>query len=343
MNDSVNFSKYHKMGSHCLTSALRDIFEYNGIRLSEDMCLGLGSGCGFVYVRQADVCIFGGRGGNLENNICKILGINIKTLQTEDDDYAWAAVKKLIYKSIPVLLDVDMTYLHYLTERFQVTNDFRFGGHKLIIAGIDEENKQVYLYDYLWKNPQIVGIMDLKKARSSDIKPISPNNTWMTFDFPSQITPLHIAIRHAISYNVQQMLYPVGIGIGHKALVRFSREIRNWPKIMNPERLKREVFIAYMTFEKIGTGGGNFRRMYARFLREAEEILSMPELRSVQRMYTDLSNLWKEFSLRLEVASIELKDGNTDFFKDEETGRLLDDLSALEGKALHRLEELFER
>lgn len=343
MEKRIALDQYHKMGSHCLTSALRDIFDYNGLQLSEDMCLGLGSGYGFIYVRQADVCIFGGRGGNLESNICNVLGIKMKALQTEDGDYAMEAVKKSVNQGVPVLLDVDMTHLPYLAERFQITSDFRFGGHKLIFAGYDDKKQQAFLYDYLWKNVQVVNTNDLKKARGSQIKPVSPDNTWMTFAFPSRIIPLHIAVKNAISYNVQQMMYPVGIGIGHKALVRFAREIKIWPKVMKPERLKREMFIANMTFEKIGTGGGNFRRMYSRFLREAADLLSMPELKVACEIFAALGNLWKEFSAKLYAASEDLENSEAYFFQNQEVSLLLEDLVALEGKGLQKLDEIFGR
>ena len=37
------------IGKHCETTALRRVFDYHGLSLSEEMLFGLGGGIGFVY------------------------------------------------------------------------------------------------------------------------------------------------------------------------------------------------------------------------------------------------------------------------------------------------------
>ncbi|MFQ6085162.1 MAG: BtrH N-terminal domain-containing protein [Candidatus Bathyarchaeia archaeon] len=69
----------HRPGVHCDSSALRDVFEYHGFRFSEPMIFGLGSGLGFTYweTKQAPYPFVGGRGRDLDGNLCENLGMNL--------------------------------------------------------------------------------------------------------------------------------------------------------------------------------------------------------------------------------------------------------------------------
>lgn len=343
MNKIIDLKKCHHMGSHCLTNALSGLLAYYGINFDEDMCLGLGSGYGFIYVRQSDMCILGGRGGNLERNLFHTLGIECKMSYAQDAESGWQTAKKLVLQGSPVILGVDMRYLSYMRQRLQVTDDFGFGEHKLILSGFNEEKDEAYVYDYMWTESRTISITELKKARSSEVFPVSPDNVCFSIDPCGQIIPLHVALKHAIRYNVQQMLYPVGFGVGIKSIVRFSKELPLWPKVMPPERLKRELYMAYMTFEKVGTGGGNFRRMYARFIKKAAAILEMPELLDAADLFALLGRLWKNISYRLNKASALSGEECGAFLRDRQTNMLLQDIVNNEIAALTKLEELFGR
>jgi hypothetical protein len=323
------FGRVHRLGSHCSSSVLRDLFRFYGHDFSEDLCFGLGSGLGFIYVRHQHLCIFGGRAGGLERQMCQCLGVRFATYQSDDDDLAWEQVRALVDRGIPVVCDVDMTHLPYLRSRIQVTADFRFGGHKVVVAGY--EGDTVYVYDYLWQEPQTVQVDDFKRARGSQIQPDPPENTWFTFQFPARLVDLKIAVRQAIAYNVHQMLFPVAFGLGLRALERFCKEFPRWPAVMSEERLRREVYIAHMSFEKIGTGGGNFRRLYARFLREAGRILNLPALEAeISPLYFELARLWKRFAEELQTYRPSL-------FTDPAVSGLLGEIAAKEREAVMRL------
>jgi len=42
----------HIPGVHCCSSALRDVMVYYGYPFSEALCFGLGSGLGFIYMKD---------------------------------------------------------------------------------------------------------------------------------------------------------------------------------------------------------------------------------------------------------------------------------------------------
>jgi hypothetical protein len=79
--------------------------------------------------------------------------------------------------------------------------------------------------------------------------------------------PLDAAPR-AIEYAVQQMVEPaLGEYQGLPALRRFAGEVSEWPR--DTEDWQWCARFNYQVIERRGTGGANFRRMYARFLEEA--------------------------------------------------------------------------
>jgi hypothetical protein len=81
---------------------------------------------------------------------------------------------------------------------------------------------------------------------------------------------------------------------GMPALVRFATEVGNWPE--QAEDWKWCARFGYQVIERRGTGGGNFRLMYSRFLAEAgyegESALAL-----------NASTRWTEVAAALQEAS----------------------------------------
>lgn len=133
------------------------------------------------------------------------------------------------------------------------------------------------------------------------------------------------------------MQYPVAFGLGLRALERFCKEFLQWPGVMSEERLRRECYIAHMSFEKIGTGGGNFRCMYARFLREAAALLDVTALETeVYPLYVELTGLWKRFANLLEPYHPEV-------FSDPVIRELLREIPVREKEGVTRLHAILGR
>ena len=72
----------------------------------------------------------------------------------------------------------------------------------------------------------------------------------------------------AIARNARQMLEPpLGDYEGLPALRRFAAELPRWPEEVSDWQWSARF--CYQVIERRGTGGGNFRLMYSRFLAEA--------------------------------------------------------------------------
>ena len=81
------------------------------------------------------------------------------------------------------------------------------------------------------------------------------------------IAGLEEAVPRAIERNARQMLEPaLGDYEGLPALRRFATEVADWPRLEDWRWCAR---FNYQVIERRGTGGGNFRLMYSRFLEEA--------------------------------------------------------------------------
>ena len=76
------------------------------------------------------------------------------------------------------------------------------------------------------------------------------------------------AASRAIERNARQMLEPpLGEYEGLPALRRFAAEVGDWPRQLDDWQWCARF--CYQVIERRGTGGGNFRLMYSRFLEEA--------------------------------------------------------------------------
>jgi len=312
----------HKPGVHCGSTSLRDVFEFHGHKSSEDMVFGLNCGLGFVYwpMKGAVPPIFiGGLGSKGIEDICRILGIKWEKKTTTSAKKAWQAVKELIDNDIPVMLQVDMFYLDYWRDKTG-----HFGGHAIVLAGYDEERGEAYVTDV--HNEKIeakrredglfaTSLESLAEARSSTFKPFPPRNAWVTFAFPKELVPLEKAIKIAIKINAERFLNPPIKNLGIKGMRHFANQVIKWPDIIHgtvydPIQFKAQIpmlrltlFLAYAFMEEAGTGGGLFRRIYSRFLREASHTLHTEILEKASNLMMKSADIWTEIANILLAAS----------------------------------------
>ena len=91
-----------------------------------------------------------------------------------------------------------------------------------------------------------------------------------------------------------------------------------------------------MMMENIGTGGGNFRRLYSRFLYEAAQIVSDPAIKEAADIYVDLGKKWRDVAHLLHESAQNIESGMWNGNPNNQ--HLLDEISLKEEKALHILE-----
>ncbi|MFX1414432.1 MAG: BtrH N-terminal domain-containing protein [Promethearchaeota archaeon] len=291
----------HRIGSHCESASMRDLFEYYGFPMSEAMAFGLDGTMGFGFFDMSDQTSFvidfdipfflGGKQGTIDPNslACRLLGITLRKQSFTSADKAWEESKRLIKQNVPLIIRVDIVYMPY--EDFgNQSDETHFGGHAITLAGFDEEKGLAYLGDTEFDGFQSIPISILKTARSSTYGPkfLHPQNTQFSMKCgpDNKHPPLAAGIKLAIQQVVNNMLRASMNYNGIQGLKRFASSILSWDdklkkKVTNSKG--HETYLASIMFDLIygyietwGTGGACFRNLYKNFL---EELIQLPEIK----------------------------------------------------------------
>lgn len=289
-------------GYHCQTNSLAKIYNYFGHPLSEDMLLGLGAGMGFIYWHQKGMYPFvGSRGNNKEffNDIGKRTSVKIEVKSTASEKKAEEALLKKMSMNEPVMVFGDMGYLPW----FDLPEDYHFGGHTFMVCGYDGKN-DVLVSDMDQKaiGPKkgfysSASLEQVRKARNSKHKPFPPKNTYLEFDFENYLLPGEEEIYSAIRQNMESMTDPPISNLGIKGIRRTADEIVKWKNIFDESELRLNLFTLYIFIEVGGTGGGSFRYMYSRFLKEAAKITGNDKLLEGSKLVNNSGEIFTEIGL----------------------------------------------
>jgi hypothetical protein len=283
---------------HCVTGSMRNIYEFHDCPISEDLLLGLGAGIGFVYWHMKGTApFFGGRANvgrpgeeGLERTAARRTGVRIELHRTASARKAEAAVIDLLTTGEPVMVQLDMGFLPY----FNFPKEYHFGGHVVVLAGYDPETRGVVMAD---RDGELhpVSLEALARARGSKFKPFPPRNTWYTFDFSHKRPPTGREVKQAIREVTAGMLKPPIANLGVKGIHTSAERILEWSKIMNEDDLRYACFNVFVFIDaRGGSGGGIFRYMYGRFLKEAAVIVGDEELTKVGEEIHAIGDQWQE-------------------------------------------------
>ncbi len=304
----------HRPGGHCSSTALRDILRFYGHELTEEMVFGTGVGLGFVYYkndRMNPPVYIGGRIFNLEEHFTRHFGIEMEVVSGIEDERAWLEVKAMIDSGTPVMVHADVYYLDYLRAKIH------FSGHRIVIVGYDEERKIAYIADNDRDKIQECSLESLRKARSASFLPQPADNTYYRFKIPDNLKPLKEAIIPAlgkvVKYNLRLPPEKNVISLDGAFMVRGIEGVRYFADNMNcwPDEFDREKLVLlckniYVSAEKGGTGyGGNFRRIYGRFLLEASGVLKETRLKDIGNHFISIGNDWSKMCMIFKTHSNE--------------------------------------
>jgi Butirosin biosynthesis protein H, N-terminal/Domain of unknown function (DUF4872) len=255
----------HVPGHHCGSTAIRNLLAFHGVEVSEEMAFGLGAGACFYYVvvdGTSPSRFTNGRAARLEENFLELTDTALRLRTDDDPDSAWALARDAVDEGRPALILTDLYYLdHY-------GRSAHFPGHAVVLAGYDEE--LAWLSDTAFEDLQTTSLESLREARHSK-QPIFPLEGHIVDLSPGEeldAADLRAHVPKAIERAAQEMIEPaMGDFQGLPALRRFAAEVGGWPEAAGDWRWCARFL--YQVIERRGTGGGNFRRMYSRFLAEA--------------------------------------------------------------------------
>jgi hypothetical protein len=226
------------------------------------MALGLGAGVSFYYVQidgSSPSRFTNGRAGKLEAQFIELTRAPIQLETFESPDASWQAARAVVDSGRSAILLTDLYYLdHY-------GRSARFPGHAVVLAGYDSE--VAYLSDTGFEELQTTRLENLAQARHGKHPVLALEGHMLTIAEGAEIGDVREAADRAIEGNARQMIDPpMGEYEGLLALRRFASEVGEWPKEI--EDWQWCARFCYQVIERRGTGGGNFRLMYSRFLRE---------------------------------------------------------------------------
>lgn len=284
----------HFSGVHCSSTALLNIVRYYGYNLSEPMCFGLGSGLGFYYQQNARLSpsiFFHGRCYSLETLFFRNHGIDFRW--HKENLFPWEKMIKNIDNNVPVLILTDLYYLDYYH-----TNT-HYGGHSVLLIGYNANRGSALLVDTERDGLQETSITSLAQAMSSQLVPLPLYNYWRDVSCYF-LQDLSKVISAALTRNCKLMLYPRTENEGLLGLEQFAKDISLWPNLKDFSWSTR---FAYQAIERRGTGGGCFRLLYAKFLKEIENYLPLlVKIKAGERMFeiaikwSDLADVFKYMS-----------------------------------------------
>jgi len=291
-------------GNHCITNALKQVFCYYEHPLSEEMIFGVASGLAFTYINLANSPMVSGRTKpfEFERKLAERLNITIKCKQSKSYETVLKQAKTMINRDQPVLVYADMPFMKYLN----LDETSHFGGHAVVLYGYDDDKQAFYVsdrdnHDYPVRTPNgeiakdyhLVSYGEMEQARSSTYKPFPARNKYLKFDFNGFNKINENTIICAIDDTCNNMLNPPANLSGINGIEKFSKEVLKWKKF-DTEKLKTAGITNYFQINRDGgTGGGIFRKMYGRFLIEADTILTGRKLELQGNCYIQLSKQWE--------------------------------------------------
>ncbi|MBD3408183.1 MAG: DUF4872 domain-containing protein [Candidatus Lokiarchaeota archaeon] len=301
-DDVINLDfEHYGGGKNCQTSALQRQMNHYGLKISEPMLFGIGSGLGFIYwyMKRMHAPFAGGMNSGkfpgLIGRIINRLGGSWKVLKTSSTKRAHKHLKSVLQKNQPAFVCADMAYLpHLLTGE-----DDHFGQHTFLVIGIDEQIDEAYLSDR-FEGVVTMPLSQLQKARASKYQPFPANNQMLNVEFPVALPDLKQLIPTAIKDNCDYMLNPPIRNMGCSGIRKWAKELPKYPKFIADKRtLVRALMEHYIYIETGGSGGALFRRLYSDFLLESAKILGDSRLSETAREYEKIADKWTQIANNL--------------------------------------------
>ncbi len=288
----INFE--HNQSAHCENGVVSNLLSYNGLKISEPMVFGIGSGAFFIYlpfikVNYAPGFSFRPVPGFIFSRVSKRLGFKVKRYKFKSKNKAQQALDAELKKNNPVGLQVGVYNLTYFPDEYR----FHFNAHNLVVYGKDNDN-------YLISDPVMSEVTTLTDKELEKVRfakgPFAPKgHIYFPTELPSNVD-LKKAILKGIKQTCRHMLAPVPI-VGYRGIRYVARRIRKWPDKIGVKKTNHYLGQLVRMQEEIGTGGGGFRFIFAAFLQEAAAILENPKLLELSKEMTAIGDQWRDFAI----------------------------------------------
>ncbi|MCP3098103.1 BtrH N-terminal domain-containing protein [Myxococcus sp. K15C18031901] len=314
------------VGQHCESTTLVNLLNHHGHAFSEAMVFGLGRGLNYVYWKtdSMEYPFIGGRTrpDSLTENVAEALELKVQSKRTDSELKAWQNLTEDLDAGHMVGLKLDSYFLDYCHE------DFHFAAHYVACYGYDEH--KAYLVDT--KNKQGVHTTSLESLADARAYrgPMSSKSLSFTLTPPARLPDLRERVPQAIARNAEAFLHPPIKNMGFKGIRKTSELMPRWMETLDDPGRNLRTLSTLM--ERAGTGGGNFRALYSRFLEESAQLTGNAFYRQVAARYHDMAGRWTQVAQLLDAAAVKREPALL-----EEAAGLMVDLADDEEQAMEAL------
>ncbi|MCA9750152.1 MAG: BtrH N-terminal domain-containing protein, partial [Romboutsia sp.] len=253
----------HKQSAHCENGVASNLLNFYGLKISEPMVFGIGSGLFFTYlpfvkVNYAPVVSYRPLSGSIFNNLVKNLNIKLIRKKFSCQKKATDFLLSKISEGVPCGLQVGVYFLPYFPNEYR----FHFNAHNLVVYG--KKDDSYYISDPVMQSTTTLTEEELLKVRFTKGAFAPKGQIYFPTNIPSNIN-INRAIVIGINKTCSIMLSKAPI-IGVSGIRLVGRQITKWPKKYGNKIADHYLCQIVRMQEEIGTGGGGFRFIYAAFI-----------------------------------------------------------------------------
>lgn len=285
----------HAHAAHCESGAFAALLRHNGLRLTESMVFGIGSGLFFLYfplikIYGAPLIAYRDAPNMIMTRSARRLGVRIEKTRFRDMARGMHALDMALAQGVPVGMQTGVFWLPYFPRDMR----FQFNGHHVIAYG--KEADEYLLSDTVFEAPVRCHEADLRRARFSK-GPLAPKGLLYRIVGIEREPDLVAAVRAGLKTTVWRMLHIPLRHMGVNGIRTLAKALGAWPRKLPDTTARAWLANVIRMQEEIGTGGGGFRYMYAAFLDEAAEVLRLPALHDFSEQLTEVGDRWRDFAV----------------------------------------------
>lgn len=327
-----------KNGHWGFSGALAASLSRYGYKVDEALAFGLSASYGFTYCKNC----YGMPSRsfipvNVKPDFYYASYSKEKILWQTFEDFPWEIIKKTLEKEIPLLVLANTLYLPFNNLNSYATN------HVLLLEALDETKGEIVICDNSGGKARRIQIEALAEAMSALIPPLKGFFNLAVVERPKKLV-FRDAVKRSLMNTIVKMLYSKSECSGITGLRKYAGDIKRWKE--EARDLKWCAVQGHRTIAGPVADGGNYRFLFAGFLREATQYLpKLKEIEADSRMkycgglWYELSNWFKEFAATGDTRLLQQCSNVAFQIAREEEGIFRDILEVLTGKSYCKNEE----
>jgi hypothetical protein len=285
----------HVHSAHCESGAFTALLRHNGLKLSEAMVFGIGSGLFFLYlpfikIYNMPLIAYRDMPNAIMTRSARRLGVRLTKRRFNDADQGMRVLDVMLDSDRPVGMQTGVFWLPYFPRDLR----FQFNGHHVIAYARQADD--YLLSDSVFEHVVRCPSEDLRRARFSK-GPLAPKGMLYYIESMTREPDLAGAALAGLRTTVSRMLKIPLPWMGIAGIRAVARALTAWPTRLSQQAASSHLANMIRMQEEIGTGGAGFRFMYAAFLAEAADLLGRPGLREASDMFSAIGDCWREFAV----------------------------------------------